>query len=336
MHKIDTSTAVVSMPTPSAAGTPGFFAHGDGITVPYTVLSSDWANAVQMEIANVITGAGIALSKTSQTQLLAALGVIGRIKLSATLNLYVSTTGNDSNNGLTSGTPFLTLQRAINIAYCNYDTQGNNIVVNVAAGTYTTGAVMTVPLLGGGTLQFLGNTSSPSTVVVTIGTTAPCFGSASGARLQVSGFSLSAPVGSVSVGGTALTASLAGILTYDHIIFNGCARSHTETGAAGWMSAVGPYTIAAGAPFHQIAGSGNSVNLIDGQTVTLTGTPAFSGAFCWADSSALIFDPATVFSGAATGSRYLAGNGGVIITAGGGASYFPGSTAGSSVGGYYS
>lgn len=102
------------------------------------------------------------------------------------------------------------------------------------------------------------------------------------------------------------------------------------------MSAVGPYTIAAGAPWHQIAGSGNSVNVVDGQTVTLTGTPAFSGGFVWADSSALIFNPSTVYSGSATGTRYLAVNGGVIITNGGGASYFPGSIAGSSTGGYYS
>ena len=46
-------------------------------------------------------------------------------------NLYVSTTGSDSNNG-TIGSPFLTISRAI--------TQASNVnvdTINVSAGTYT-------------------------------------------------------------------------------------------------------------------------------------------------------------------------------------------------------
>lgn len=67
MHRID---------GPAAA--PGnLFTEGDpGVGTPATVMTDDWANAVQEELCNVITGAGIALSKPSNTQLLAAINVL--------------------------------------------------------------------------------------------------------------------------------------------------------------------------------------------------------------------------------------------------------------------
>jgi hypothetical protein len=74
MHKIDSSTAVPSMPAANPVGTPGWFAHGSSATgTPFTVLTSDWANAVQAELINVVEAAGITLDKTQDAQLLAAL-----------------------------------------------------------------------------------------------------------------------------------------------------------------------------------------------------------------------------------------------------------------------
>lgn len=67
MHRID---------GPAAA--PGnLFTEGDpSVGTPATVLTDDWANAVQEELCNVVTGAGLALSKPSNTQLLAAINVL--------------------------------------------------------------------------------------------------------------------------------------------------------------------------------------------------------------------------------------------------------------------
>ena len=57
MHKIDHPTA--------APG--GLFTIGDPVgSVPATVVTDDWLNAVQGEIANVIEGAGLPLSKPEQ------------------------------------------------------------------------------------------------------------------------------------------------------------------------------------------------------------------------------------------------------------------------------
>jgi hypothetical protein len=335
MFKIDSSTAVTTMPTPSAYGTPGFFAHGDGVSVPYTVLTSDWANAVQMEIANVVTAAGLSLDKTNQSQLLAALALLGRTKLTGALNLYVSSAGSDLNNGLSSGTPFLTLQQACNVALANYDTAGFPINVNVASGTYTAGVLLTRPLVGGGVLHFIGNTTTPTTVSVNLVSSGPCFLAQAAATMSVSGFSMTASVGSGLNTGYCIGANLAGVVYFDHCIFNAAQYAHLTTGIAGYISATGPYTISASAQVHMIAGSGGSEIVVANQTVTLAGTPTFTYAFAAADSAALVYAGGNTYSGGATGTRYIATNGGYIISNGAGASYFPGTVAGISTTGYY-
>lgn len=70
MHRIDGP----------AAGPGGVFIEGDpALGTPSTVVTDDWANAVQEEICGVIEGAGLPLNKFSNAQLLAALtALIGR------------------------------------------------------------------------------------------------------------------------------------------------------------------------------------------------------------------------------------------------------------------
>lgn len=87
MHRIDNSTAAAVLPTPSAAGTPGYWTAGNPVSgTPATVISPDWMNAVQEELTTVITAGGVVPSKTNNTQLLTALGSIfgGGGTLSAT------------------------------------------------------------------------------------------------------------------------------------------------------------------------------------------------------------------------------------------------------------
>ncbi len=70
MHRIDHSTNNATLPSPDAAGTAGYFKKGDpGTGVPATVVTADWANAQQEELAYVIEQAGLTLSKTNNTQL---------------------------------------------------------------------------------------------------------------------------------------------------------------------------------------------------------------------------------------------------------------------------
>ena len=64
MHRIDGA----------AAAPGGVFTEGDpNVGTPATVVTDDWLNAVQEEIAGVIEGSGSALSKPSNAQLLVAI-----------------------------------------------------------------------------------------------------------------------------------------------------------------------------------------------------------------------------------------------------------------------
>jgi hypothetical protein len=85
MHRIDSDGTAVALPTPGAVGaTVGYFTEGNpGTGVPATVVSADWANAIQEEILAVIVGAGLSADKTLQTQLYSA---IKRLRLSGAVN----------------------------------------------------------------------------------------------------------------------------------------------------------------------------------------------------------------------------------------------------------
>lgn len=74
MHRIDNATAAVSLPTPDAAGTPGYWTKGNpGTGTPATVMDQDWFNAIQEEALAVLAAASIAPVKGTNNQLLAAL-----------------------------------------------------------------------------------------------------------------------------------------------------------------------------------------------------------------------------------------------------------------------
>ncbi|BAO88906.1 hypothetical protein [Caballeronia cordobensis] len=74
MHQIDSAGSVAVLPTPAAAGSPGFFSRGNPSTgTPATVLDDDFFNAVMMELINVVTAGGGTPTKGTNTQVLAAI-----------------------------------------------------------------------------------------------------------------------------------------------------------------------------------------------------------------------------------------------------------------------
>ncbi len=77
MFKIDNSTAATALPTPAAAGTPGYFTGGNpGSGVAATILDADFMNMLQEELNNVVTGAGLTPSKTTYNQVATALNTL--------------------------------------------------------------------------------------------------------------------------------------------------------------------------------------------------------------------------------------------------------------------
>ena len=260
----------------------------------------------------------------------------GRDVLRANRTYYVSTTGNDSNDGLSSGTPFLTGQAAVNAALaCDFD--GFTVTIQHAAGSYAGTIVIPGPALGQKTANQLviqGDLVTPSNVVFNNNATGivDVVQAAYGGMCFLQGIKFN----NNAAGLASLAAAYDGRIEFTNVEF-GTANYHVYVKPKGSVVAKGSYTISGSAAAH-IEVESNSVFRYDPSavTVTLTGTPAFSTAFAVAQTCASIEAISVTFSGSATGPRYSAVTNGVITTNGGGASYLPGNSAGSTAtGGQY-
>ncbi len=257
----------------------------------------------------------------------------GRPLLTANRSYYVASTGSDSNDGLTAGRPFLTLQKAAEAA-CNLDTGGYSITVNVAAGTYTAGVSVNKALVGGGSLVFLGDTNTPGNVVISV-SNADCFiASNFGTVLSVKGFKLI-----TSGSGHGMHAYYGGVISVEgRMDFGACATRHMTAEQGGqiicWAIS---YNISGASACHMYATGPGSLIMAQSNTVSLTGSPAFSTAFAVASSLACISGSGCTYSGSTgTAARYACLMNGVIQTSGSGANYYPGTLAGSTAtGGQY-
>jgi len=113
-----------------------------------------------------------------------------RIRLAATTNFYITPTGNDANNGAIA-TPWLTLQHAYNYIQSNYDLSGQNVIVNVADGTYL-GITGNGPIVGQASalaLQFRGNVSNPGNCIIA-DPNSYAFGAAFSCKYAITGFKI--------------------------------------------------------------------------------------------------------------------------------------------------
>lgn len=237
---------------------------------------------------------------------------------------YVRTDGSDSNTGLVNnaGGAFLTKQKAIDVVAA-LDISIYSVTIQVADGTYTGGVVVNGAWLGSGTVELVGNATTPANAVISR-TSANCILVTNYGRLSVRGFKVVAATSGIGV-----ATQYGGILSVTGLMeYGACATAHIYAERSGAIIIASNYTINGNSPCHaQALSDGYIFNVTN--TITLTGTPAFSSAFAKCDRMALVEFASNTFSGAATGARYSATSGGGINTFGGGASYFPGNAAGS-------
>ncbi len=257
----------------------------------------------------------------------------GREVLTADRTYYVRTDGSDSaNNGLSnhSGGAFLTIQKALDVAG-GLDFSIYDVIIQVSSGTFT--AALTVkPWVGAGRLLLLGDTSTPSTrLLSTTSATALTMKNVAG-DFQVHGFKLQ-----TTTSGDCIYVENAA-LTFGNLDFGACAGNHVRQGSIGIVNVDANYAITGGALRHYLAQSGAGLRC-SGYTVTLTGTMTFSATFALVSSCAVADLASSIYdtSGATvTGPRYTVNRNGVIDTGGGGSSFLPGSVSGSSAtGGQY-
>ncbi|CAI8693459.1 hypothetical protein [Burkholderia sp. IT-111MI5] len=343
MYRIDDATAATSLPTPEAAGTEGYFTEGNPATgTPATKVRASWLNMLQEEFCSILTAAGMTRSKTSYNQVLTAItslvrsGYQGatRVRLTANTNFYVNaSTGSDSNNGLTSGTAWATLQKAWSVIQQNYDLAGFVATVNVAAGSYApvAGIGAVVGSISASSIQFVA--TGAATITNTILTA--CFYATGGAQYTYSGpWTL---INSNTGASTAQSSGAGSILVQGAGVTHGTsAGSHLLANAYGQVQVTGNYTVSGSSGSHCNAANTGSLGINSGVTVTLSGTPAFSTAFAQANGLAQINAGGVTFSGSATGTRYISQSNSMVNSNSGGANYFPGSAAGTTnTGGIY-
>lgn len=248
-----------------------------------------------------------------------------RPTLAANVTYYVRTDGVDTNNGLanTAGGAFKTIQKAVD-AVAAVDANGFTVAIQIGDGTYT-GAVKLKNVVGfsaAGSLIIRGNNSTPANVVISV-TGDNCF-TASGLNVVWDILDLKMQT---TTGGDCLNASAGGTIRYGNVNFGACAGSHVASIQRGSIIALSSYAISGGASAHFSSTYFSYLNA-QGLTITISGTPAFSFAFATAQMNALLAAATITFSGSATGNRFYVSNNATIFTNGGGASYLPGSAAG--------
>lgn len=242
-----------------------------------------------------------------------------RTALTNDTNFYIATTGSDTNDGRSSMTPWLTWQHAASTIENSLDLNGFNATVNIADGAYAAGMELSGGLLGAGNLIFQGNTTTPANVTLT--TTDDCIYVHNSSQLTLKGCTLSSSAGS------ALTVGQNAILSFESVVFGTCAESHINEVGLSQVSSTGDYSITGGAKKHFSLIENSNFN---GGTsiVTITGTPAFTTDFCFADSSSSVVAGGMTFTGSATGKRFDVLFCANVNVDGNGINFFPGDAPG--------
>jgi hypothetical protein len=253
-----------------------------------------------------------------------------REKLTAARTYYVAATGgSDANNGLAVGTPFATIQKAINVA-AGLDLDIYNVGIQLANGTYSTSQSLVPYTTAGGSISIVGNSTTPSAVLINPAGMGFVANSPVGYWI-LNGMKLNCTGGS----GYGILANSPGvIINMASMDFGVCGSYHILGQTGSYAAITGAYTISGGAAAHAVSNM-NAVVYIAGSTVTLTGTPGFS-AFAIAATGGVLMANASSYTGAATGSRYSASMNGVIYAGTASTTYFPGNAVGTqATGGQY-
>lgn len=259
--------------------------------------------------------------------------------LQSELVFYVSTTGSNTNDGLSEAKAFRSIDYAISVVASRYSLGDHNVLIMVKAGEYNEQVVLRPYASGSGAVYIIGagigqtilkNTAASPGVMAKTVTSAPDSGSyifrsltiliPNVASLGCCGISVSNST--VEIENVSIVAS--GSSIDNAIVVDGSGTVYIRAGCS--ISAYGVFLYAS---------LGGVIGILNNLTMNGTATTAtviaYSGSSIWRASATL-----PVISGAVTGKRYMVSLNSVIETVGGGANYFPGTVAGTAAtGGQY-
>jgi hypothetical protein len=251
--------------------------------------------AITIEPADILSFADVqTFSSAEQARAQLNLGI--REVLTAARTYYVRADGSDANNGLTNsaGGAKLTIQAAVNAAL-TLDANNNTVTINVISGTFTAGVILTRSIFGASSFSIIGDTTTPTNVLLNLTNTNGFV--IDGAAVTIGGFKVQvATAGSAFIirNGARVTWSGAmniGAIAGDQIVVDGSSLA----GIAALTISGGSST---GAHVHVINWGNYG---IDGQTVTITGSPTFATYF-YGIASGIVTATGTTYSGACTAS----------------------------------
>ena len=250
----------------------------------------------------------------------------GREVLTAARTYYVATAGSNTNTGLTLGTPFLTIQKAIDVV-ASLDISIYNVTIQVADGTYTGGASVNSPWVGSGTVTLNGNNTTPSNVF--INAAGQCITVQSQGRLNISNAKLQ------GTGYVTLYAVSGANISASNIVYGTSGGEIIRSESNAIITLSGSHTFTAGANIG--IGTQGGQLYSNGASFIFAGSPTFNNpAFCASSYLGMIQSFSNTFTGTFVGTRYYASANSIIFTNGGGVNYFPGTIAGSvATGGQY-
>ncbi|MDP1639563.1 MAG: DUF2793 domain-containing protein, partial [Hyphomicrobium sp.] len=252
----------------------------------------------------------------------------GREVLTANRTYYVRVSGSggsDSNNGLTSGTPFLTVQKALDVC-ATIDFNGKNVTIDVGAGTFS-GQIKPGVMVGQSTVASLtiAGAGSASTILTSSGAFAGTIeASGNGVRMTVQAVTIQNTNGSTQGVGLFALAG-ADIRLGSDVVFGTSAGFCGIWVADGAIVSPGANTLTFSADMtYPFIASGNGRVKLDGATIAL-GTRTVTAVFLVEDQGGIAASSVT-YTGTVTGSKYDVVHNGTIDTSG--AFNIPGSTSG--------
>lgn len=239
-----------------------------------------------------------------------------------TNNIYIATTGNDSNTGTVSTSPLLTFGAVLTLAA----QMRGGVSINIVDGTYDITSPISVfgehAINGRHVLNFNGNVGSPANVIIRANTASQkIFDVEDFGGVIISGVTLVANTGINGVIG--VYSRQHAIADFSNTVFGSMpSGTHAMADEGGTLNEGTNVTVSGGANSHNFARDGGIITL--NGAVTVTGTPAFGIAFVNVLSGGLLTsDNATItYTGSAIGPAFSYDSTARVVV---GSTVFPGS-----------